>query len=475
MSRSLQSLIDDINAAPEGPQIAALFDLDRTLVAGFSAQDLIVERTLSRDLTVGHLGATLRAGVEFGTGRIPFVEFVNRASADLAGRSADETMEFGRRVFAKRVAQRIYPEARKLVEAHRARGHTLVVVSSATPFQVEPVAEDLGIYHVLCTRLEIEDGILTGKVLEPACYGVGKLHAASGLGDQVGFQVMDSFFYSDGYEDVPLLEAVGHPVTLNPDARLTRHARQAGWPVARFESRDRPGFSEMLRMGMAYGSMATAGSFGLADLLLNRNAQHARNVSATLWGELATMALDLRLDVRGEEHLWSHRPAVFVFNHQSQLDAVVMAKLLRRDFTGIAKKEVKNQPFVGAMFQAAGAIFIDRADRQKAISAMRPAVEALQTGTSIIIAPEGTRSPTRALGPFKKGAFHLAMQAGVPMVPVVLFDTSDLMPKGALFARPGIVEVEVLPPVDTSEWTRATINQHVQDVRAMYLKALGQD
>lgn len=474
MSRTFESLIEDINASPEGPQIAALFDLDRTLVAGFSAQDVLLERTLSRDMTFGHLGTTLRAAADFGAGRISFVDFVNRASADLAGRSDAETMEFGRRVFAKRVAQRIYPEARKLVEAHRARGHTIVVVSSATPYQVEPVAQDLGIFHVLCTRLEVVDGVCTGRVLEPACYGPGKLHASEELGSRVGFRVSDAFFYSDGYEDVPLLEAVAHPYTLNPDARLMRHARGAGWPVVRFSSRGRPGMREMVRTGLAYGSMATAGSLGLADLLLNRNAQHARNVSATVWGELATAALDLRLDVRGEQHLWSHRPAVFVFNHQSQLDAVVMARLLRRDFTGIAKQEVKRQPFVGAMFQAAGAIFIDRADRNKAIAAMRPAVEALQNGTSIIIAPEGTRSPTRALGPFKKGAFHMAMQAGVPMVPVVLFDTSDLMPKGALFARSGVVEVEVLPPVDTSSWQRATINEHVAEVRQRYLEALGQ-
>jgi putative phosphoserine phosphatase/1-acylglycerol-3-phosphate O-acyltransferase len=230
----------------------------------------------------------------------------------------------------------------------------------------------------------------------------------------------------------------------------------------------------MVRTGLAYGSIASAGSFGLADLLLNRSARHARNVSATLWGELATAALDVRLDIRGEEHLWSHRPAVFTFNHQSQLDAVVMARLLQRDFTGIAKKELLNQPFIGQAFRAAGAIFIDRADRKKAIAAMRPAVEALQSGTSIMIAPEGTRSPTRILGPFKKGAFHIAMQAGVPLVPVVLHDTSDLMPKGTMFARSGIVEVEVLPPVDTSGWSRRTMGVHAEEVRALYLEALGQ-
>jgi putative phosphoserine phosphatase/1-acylglycerol-3-phosphate O-acyltransferase len=349
-----------------------------------------------------------------------------------------------------------------------------VVVSSATPYQVEPVAQDLGIDQVLCTRLEVVDGICTGRVLEPACYGPGKLHAATELGATVPYDLTQSFFYSDGHEDVPLLEAVGHPTTLNPDARLTRHARAVDWPIARFESRGRPSLMDVARTGLAYASMSTAGTFGLADLVLNRNAQHARNVSSTLWGELATAALDVRIDCHGEEHLWSHRPAVFVFNHQSALDAVIVAKLVQRDFTGIAKKEVKTQPFVGQVFQAAGAIFIDRADRTRAIAAMRPAVEALKDGTSIVIAPEGTRSPTRQLGPFKKGAFHIAMQAGVPMVPIVIHNASDLMPKGAFVARPGVVEVEVLEPVDTSHWTRETIASHVAEVRARFLEALGQ-
>ncbi len=474
MSRTLESLIEDIEAAPDGPQVAALFDLDRTLINGFSVQDVFLERILTRDMGAREVGRAVRDVAKYKTGRIPFSEFVASTAKELAGKSDDQSMQFGYEVFARRIAQRIFPESRRLVEAHRAKGHTLVVVSSATPYQVEPVAQDLGIYHTLSTRLEVVDGICTGKIIEPPCYGPGKLTAASALGEEVGFSLDDSFFYSDGYEDVPLLEAVGHPRTLNPDAQLTRYAHRMGWPTTRWESRKRPGFEEVLRTSLAYASLSTAGSLAIADFVLNRDIKHARNVAGTVWGELATAALDLRLDVRGEDHLWSHRPAVFVFNHQSQLDAVLMARLLRQDFTGIAKKEVKTQPFVGQMFQAAGVIFIDRANREKAIAAMEPAVEALKSGTSIVIAPEGTRSPTRALQPFKKGAFHLAMQAGVPMVPVVLHNTSDFMPKGTVFAHAGMVEVEVLEPVDTTDWRSETLDEHVADVRGRYLQALAQ-
>ena len=474
MSRTLASLLEDIEAAPSGPQVAALFDLDRTLINGFSVQDVFLERILNRDMGAREVGRAVRDVAKYKTGRIPFSEFVANTAKELAGKSDAESMQFGYEVFARRVAQRIYPESRRLVEAHRAKGHTLVVVSSATPYQVEPVAQDLGIYHTLCTRLEVVDGVCTGNVIDPPCYGPGKLSAALELGAQVGFGLDDAFFYSDGFEDVPLLESVGNPRTLNPDAKLTRYAQRMSWPITRFDSRKRPGLEEVMRTSLAYASMSTAGSLALADFVLNRDIQHARNVAGTVWGELATAALDLRVDVVGEDHLWSHRPAVFVFNHQSQLDAIVMARLLRQDFTGIAKKEAKSQPFVGQMLQAAGVIFIDRADRNKAISAMRPAVEALKSGTSIVIAPEGTRSPTRALQPFKKGPFHLAMQGGVPMVPVVLHNTSDFMPKGTVFAHPGVVEVEVLEPIDTSGWRRETLNEHVEDVRRRFLAALGQ-
>src|SRR4029450_13009082 len=116
--------------------------------------------------------------------------------------------------------------------------------------------------------------------------------------------------------------------------------------------------------------------------------------------------------VTGEEHLWSHRPAVFIFNHQSGLDAPLILKMVRRDVTGVAKQEIKRNPIFGPLVAGAGVVFVDRADSQKAIEALGPALEALRQGRSLAIAPEGTRQKTPKLGKFKKGAFHLAMQAG---------------------------------------------------------------
>ena len=93
----------------------------------------------------------------------------------------------------------------------------------------------------------------------------------------------------------------------------------------------------------------------------------------------------------------------------------------------------------------------------------------------VALAPEGTRSRDGRLGPFKKGAFHLAMQAGVPIVPVVIHNAGDVAPKGEFVLRPATVEVDVLPPVDTSDWRSETIEEHVAEVRRMFQETLGQD
>jgi putative phosphoserine phosphatase/1-acylglycerol-3-phosphate O-acyltransferase len=142
---------------------------------------------------------------------------------------------------------------------------------------------------------------------------------------------------------------------------------------------------------------------------------------------------------------------------------------------GVGKKEIKNIPILGKLMEWGGTVFVDRADGKSAIKAMEPLVDAIKIeGKSICISPEGTRSLTPKLEPFKKGAFHLAMQAGVPIVPIVIHNATDVAPKNEFVMRPATVRVTVLPPVDTSKWTPRTINSHVRDVRNMFLRTLGQ-
>jgi putative phosphoserine phosphatase/1-acylglycerol-3-phosphate O-acyltransferase len=103
---------------------------------------------------------------------------------------------------------------------------------------------------------------------------------------------------------------------------------------------------------------------------------------------------------------------------------------------------------------------------------MAPAVDRLRRGMSVVIAPEGTRSLTPRLGRFKKGAFHMAMQAGVPVVPVVFRNTYEVMRRGSLLFRPGTVDVCVLPPIDVTAWRVDDLDRHVADVRALFERTL---
>jgi len=265
---------------------------------------------------------------------------------------------------------------------------------------------------------------------------------------------------------------VGRPRPLNPNRGLAQIAKERRWPVRRFSSRGTPSFGDFVRTGLAYASLAPALGAGIAAGVVNRSWREGVNVAGSVWGDLATSLSGVDLRVEGEEHLWSHRPAVFIFNHQSGLDAVLMIKLLRRDLTGVGKKEIRHNPIFGPVFGAAGVVFVDRADSGKAIEQLGPVVDAVKAGLSLVIAPEGTRSPTPRLGRFKKGAFHMAMQAGVPIVPVVFRNVLDAMPKDAFVVRPATIEAVVLPPVDTSGWTVDRLDDEIQTIRARYLAVL---
>jgi putative phosphoserine phosphatase/1-acylglycerol-3-phosphate O-acyltransferase len=133
-------------------------------------------------------------------------------------------------------------------------------------------------------------------------------------------------------------------------------------------------------------------------------------------------------------------------------------------------------PIIGRVLEASGVVLIDRSNTAAAIESMAPLVDAMRVeGRSVCLSPEGTRAVTPKLAEFKKGAFHLAMQAGVPIVPIVIQNSGDVQPKGDMLYHPGTVNVEVLPPVDTSAWSVETINEHVDEVRGMYLRALKQE
>jgi putative phosphoserine phosphatase/1-acylglycerol-3-phosphate O-acyltransferase len=215
---------------------------------------------------------------------------------------------------------------------------------------------------------------------------------------------------------------------------------------------------------------------GLPIWALTGSRRKAINFSFNLFADTASALIGLDLKIKNEHFLWKHRPAVFIFNHQSKADVIIIAKLLRQDIAGVGKQEIRKMPFIGKVMELGGVVFIDRQNSASAIEAMAPLVEAIkEDGKSVALAPEGTRTISAKLAPFKKGAFHLAMDAGVPIVPIVIRNAGDVAPKGDFVFRSATVNVEVLPPVDTSAWTSKTIEKHVKEVRDQFVKTLGQD
>ncbi len=226
------------------------------------------------------------------------------------------------------------------------------------------------------------------------------------------------------------------------------------------------------RYWLAYGCALPSAVAGLAAGLASGSRWTGINATATVWGELASAFTGVYPEVTGEEHLWSSRPCVFLLNHQSACDALLCARLLRRDTFGIAKKEIREKPVAGFVIGLMGTVFIDRKDPVGAIMALRPAIEALRQGRSMLIAPEGTRSVGGRLGPFKKGAFHVALAARVPIVPIVFHDSWKRLRPGSGIVRPGIVHVTVLPPIPTKTWKTSQLDRHIEAIRQLYLDTL---
>jgi len=434
----------EVDALPNGPEIGAFFDFDGTVIYGYSATTYLREQIKRGDVSPRQLVELIKTMTQFGLGNMGFSAMMTIASQYLRGISEEDYLEFAEKLYSKHIAKLIYPESRALIEAHIRKGHTVALISAATPYQIMPAARDLGIENVKCSNLEIVNGKFTGAVVKPTCYGMGKVDAAEQLAEQYDVDISKSYFYSDSDEDIQLLEFVGNPRPLNPNKRLRRIARGRGWPVQDFKSRGKASVFDYVKTAATQASMLTSFAAALPIYALTGSLNKTRNFSISLFADTACALTGIELDVEGEENAWANRPCVFVFNHQSQADVVILPALLRRDLAGIGKKEIGNVPILGKLMQIGGTVLIDRENARSALEAMKPLVDVLQKeGRSVCVAPEGTRSTSTTLGRFKKGAFHLAMQAGVPVVP-------------------------------TSNWQAETMSEHVDDVRDMFLEELDQ-
>ncbi len=471
VGRHLQSIV--AQGTGNSPKIA-YFDLDGTLIAGYSILALALE-TAKKGAGKGQLRQSAKLvrdviahKAQLGGGN--YHRLVRRLSYALTGVSEDALCSLGQRAYQNTLARSIYPEAIALVEAHRAAGHHLVMITAATRYQAEPIAQVLGIDEICCTQLEVLDGRFTGKVRLPMCYGEGKSMAARRIAKRRNSSLEDCWFYTDSSADLPLLREVGHPVTVNQSDRLGAHARSKQWTQLKFSSRGMPDLESLLRTVMTAQTIAVTTILGSIGKRLGAPDYSNANRLTRFLGDVGSGVAGLEFEIDGIEHLNKTRPAVFIFNHQSLLDGMVLAHLLREDVVGFCKKEIANNPLVGPLMRQVDTIFVDRQDGNQS-DVLKQARDVLDSGRSLVIAPEGTRSTLGTIQPFKHGAFVLAKKAGVPIVPIVLHNVKDALPKGGLLVRPTTVRITVLPPVEAK--TMGPVRQACQRVEQRYCELLG--
>jgi putative phosphoserine phosphatase/1-acylglycerol-3-phosphate O-acyltransferase len=472
MTAALDAALEAIARSPAGARVGAFFDYDGTLIDGYSAGAYLSDRLRRGDMGPGELLDTVKMVRKGDLSDAEFADVIGKGILDWAGLTEDEMRGLWRRLFASSTGATLFPEAWKLVRAHQRKGHTVAIASSATLYQIEPLAEIYGIEHILSTRARVRKGKLTGGMIGAPMWGQGKADGVVAFAKAHGVDLKASFAYANGNEDIAFLRSVGHANAVQPKPLLEQTATEAGWPVLRFDRRNRGTPLAMARTVGAYAAMGATFLAGLGLAKLTGKTRRAVDLITSVASDAALAVLGVDVDVIGEEHLWSNRPCVFIINHQSKIDMFLMMYLIRRGFTGVAKKEAANTPGFGTFMKMADMAFIDRAHTGKAIDALQPAVDRLKQGLCVAIAPEGTRSWSPQVGPFKKGAFHMARQAGVPVVPVVIRNAGEVMGRNDQTMRSGKVQVAVLPPVHVKDWKLEDMEARVAEVRQQFVDTL---
>ena len=210
----------------------AIFDLDQTLLRGDS------DYAWGRFLIESHVvdGAEYereneRYYAQYQAGTLDIMEFLAFALYPLSQHDRATLDRWHRRYMQSKVLPMITPEARALVDKHRARGDTLLIITATNRFVTEPIAREFDVPHLIATEPEERDGRYTGKVAGTPCYREGKVLRLQEWMTQHGETLTGSWFYSDSHNDLPLLSIVDHPVAVDPDDILRREARQRCWPI----------------------------------------------------------------------------------------------------------------------------------------------------------------------------------------------------------------------------------------------------
>jgi putative phosphoserine phosphatase/1-acylglycerol-3-phosphate O-acyltransferase len=413
---------------------AAIFDLDRTLLKGASGPVLsqaLREVGVIGDRSLPGEGLVYKFFDLFGESR-PSIMLARQAARVAKGWNRAEVQKAGE-LAADRLASAVLPFAGPLVAEHKQAGRLLVLATTTPDDMIRPLAEQLGFDDVVATRYgETGAGDYDGTIDGEFVWGRGKLAAVRQWAESRGVDLRRSYAYSDSFYDVPLLGSVGHPVAVNPDARMAAMAVVRRWPILHLD--------------------VPAGVPKLPVL----DMEPQKVLMTVLRPELLPW---VRFDIDGIDRLPQSGPAILVANHRSYFDPLALGFAFAkrgRPVRFLGKREVFDAPVVGQVVRAMGGIRVDR--NTGSDQPLVDAEAALAAGELVAILPEGTipRGPA-FFDPELKGrwgAAKLAAVSKVPVIPLGLWGTEKVWPRSERVPRmwnvlhPPTIRVRIGEPVD---------------------------
>ena len=214
--------------------------------------------------------------------------------------------------------------------------------------------------------------------------------------------------------------------------------------------------------------------FGIAAMVFSTlfNPRVGSFIGGVVWSRFNAFITPMFVRVEGRQNIRKETSYVVISNHASLYDIFLIYGWLGIDIKWVMKKELRKIPGVGFGSRKVGHIFLDRSNRIAAVESLNEAKRRLVSGTSVVMFPEGTRSVTGKIGTFKRGAFKLALDLGLPILPLTLVDTIKIMPTNTLNIMPGRVKMIIHEPIDIKKYTEETLPELIQYAKEIIGSAL---
>ena len=211
-------------------------------------------------------------------------------------------------------------------------------------------------------------------------------------------------------------------------------------------------------------------SFWCVIFSLFSNSENNIHKIANLWAKILLLICNTKVEIIGKENILRGKPQIFMANHQSDFDILIVLAHIPGQFRWLVKKELFHIPVFGAAMKSAGYIELDRNNREKAMQSLDQAALSIREGKSIMAFPEGTRSRLGEIKPFKQGTFYLAIKSGVPIVPISIIGSGEIMPKRSLKIKPGKIKLVIDKPIDVKNITLENRQELITIVRNTIIK-----